>query len=399
MFSLLIVFCLLQLWLIFIVKSHFAQIRLSLVKAAIFIFVLIFFNTELLSYFKAVNFSGLTGLWIAENLGLAGVLFVQSRNQQSNFWPRLRETVVKNFREKLIPDKNYAVILLLIYAAVFFVAIFSVPNTSDSHTYHLARVANWIQWQNVDFYPTATLRQLYLGPLAEYGVLNILLLSGDDRLANLLQFGSLIGCGVTVSLIVREFKLNFSTQLLAMLLTASLPIAVLQASGTQTDLVVAFLTLGFFLFYLKASQTESGKFDKLLFGGLTAGLAVLAKGTAYIYCGAFGAVIFAGVIFSRLPRSKKTAFFAQSLLILLLAVSINSIQLTRNYRLFGSPISTGSDSVSNKKITPQSAVTGVVKNYVIHLGTFLNTHPAGLKRRRKRFSAMNWTIPTIIIWR
>ena len=371
MFSLLIIICLLQLWLVLLMSNGFTNLRLCFIKAAILVFALIAFNTEILSLFNGINARNVTCFWLTENLSLSGMLLFQKRDNKTNFWHLLRKKVIVQIKERISPYKAYIIVLTAIYGAIFFVAVSSVPNTADSMTYHMARVANWIQSGNVNFYPTATLRQLYLGPLAEYGILNILLLSGNDHFVNLLQFGCFIGCGVTVSLIVREFNQNGTAQILAMLLTVTIPMAILQASSTQNDLVVSFFALNFFLFYLRTSQSENR--SDLIFGGLVLGLGFLTKGTAYIYCAPIAIIIFVSVIFSRSRQKSKMNFFVQSLLILFVAVSINFIQYTRNYQLFGSPIATGDDSLGNQNLTPKMIAANVVRNYVNHLGTPFET--------------------------
>ena len=367
MFSLLIIICLIQLWLVFLWANDFIELRLCFLKATISIFALFAFNTEILSLFGCINVRTVTYLWLTEIFCFFGILLFQNRNDKTSFWNIMKENIFLQIKEKLFRYKAFVILVAVIYAAIFLIAVASAPNTADSQTYHMARVANWVQWGNVNFYPTATLRQLYSGPLAEYGILNIFLLSSNDNFVNLVQFGCLIGCGITISLIVREFKQNGAAQILAVLLTATMPMAILQASSTQNDLVVSFFATGFFLFYLRTS--ESGKRRDLVFSGLTLGLAFLTKGTAYIYCASIAVVIFASVIFSRLPQKKILNFFTQSLLILIFAVSINSIQYLRNYQLFGSPIATGDDSVVNQNLTPQLMAANVVRNYVIHLGT------------------------------
>ena len=69
-------------------------------------------------------------------------------------------------------------------------ALAAVPTTADSLIYHLARVAHWMQNRTVAFYPTPTFHQLYLSPWAEYAILHLFILSRDDRLANLVQWGA-----------------------------------------------------------------------------------------------------------------------------------------------------------------------------------------------------------------
>lgn len=369
MFLLLINICLILLWLVFLRANNFTNLRLCFVKAAVSTFALIAFNTEILSLINGLNSRNVICLWLAENFCFFGLLLLQNRRDTADLRRLLPAGFFLRIKEKVSPHKPFIIILSVIYAAIFLIAVVSPPNTVDSQTYHMARVANWIQWANVDFYPTSTLRQLYSNPLAEYGILHISLLSGSDRFVNLLQFGCLVGCGIAVSLIVREFNQNGATQITGMLFTATIPMAILQASSTQNDLVVSFLVLCFFLFYLRASQSSST--GDLLFSAVALGLAFLAKGTAYIYCASIGIVIFASVFFSRARSGKKLSFFKQSLVVVIIAVSLNSIQYIRNYQLFGSPIATGDESYSNQNPTPKMMAANVVRNYAVHLGMVL----------------------------
>ena len=75
-------------------------------------------------------------------------------------------------------------------------------------SYHMPRVMHWIQNQNVDFYPTSTTRQLYVSPFSEYVILHLQLIVNGDRLANLVQWFSMFGSLIGVSLIAREFRFN-----------------------------------------------------------------------------------------------------------------------------------------------------------------------------------------------
>lgn len=370
MFSILIITALLQLWLIFAGNCGFKEIRLSFIKAALVFFVLIFLNTEILSFFNAISSFAMISVWLAENACLLGFIFFQKRNGKID-WPQMKE-VLSEKKEKLSPFKAYIIIIFALYLIIFLIALFSVPNTVDSLTYHMARVASWAQFGSVSFYPTSTLRQLYSNPLAEYGLLNIFLLTGGDRFVNLLQFGSLIGCGFLVSLIAREFNLDYSPQIFATFLTTTFPMAIMQATSTQNDLVVTFFTLSFFLLYLRLSQSEKKSVDQIIFCALALGLAFLTKGTAYIYCAVIGIGIFVSALSGRLPRQKKTQFLLQSVLIVFAAIAINTIQYARNYDLFGSPLATGDESYVNKNLTPSLASAGIVKNYALHLGTAID---------------------------
>ena len=54
-------------------------------------------------------------------------------------------------------------------------------------------MAHWVQDRSVAFYPTHITHQLYYPPWAEYAMLQLLLLGWDERLANLVQWFSMVG--------------------------------------------------------------------------------------------------------------------------------------------------------------------------------------------------------------
>jgi 3-methyladenine DNA glycosylase AlkC len=58
--------------------------------------------------------------------------------------------------------------------------------------YHMTRVQHWIQNRSVAHYPTHVLKELHRNPWAEYALLHFQVLSQGDRLANLLQWSSMM---------------------------------------------------------------------------------------------------------------------------------------------------------------------------------------------------------------
>ena len=75
---------------------------------------------------------------------------------------------------------------------------------------------------------------------SEYTVLTLQFAVGDDRFANLVQSAAYLGCILAASLIAQKMGLSGDGQLLSGIVAASIPMAVVEASGTQTDLVVSF---------------------------------------------------------------------------------------------------------------------------------------------------------------
>ena len=92
---------------------------------------------------------------------------------------RLRWIVVACARVDRLPpcarrlDLAMAAWIAVVVALTGAIALFAVPITWDSMTYHLARVAHWAQDHTVAFYPTHVVRQLYPPPWAEYAMLHL----------------------------------------------------------------------------------------------------------------------------------------------------------------------------------------------------------------------------------
>jgi hypothetical protein len=122
-------------------------------------------------------------------------------------------------------------------------AIAYAPNNGDSMTYHLARVVYWIQNRSVQPYETNIVRQIAFPPGAEYLLLVLQIVSGSDRLANLVQFGAWIIVVCALPPLARSLGAGRTLSRWAGFLFATAPIALMEASSTQNDLVAAVLVV------------------------------------------------------------------------------------------------------------------------------------------------------------
>lgn len=82
--------------------------------------------------------------------------------------------------------------LLAIVTTVGATAMLSAPNSADAMAYHLPRVIYWLQQESVQFFPTVYFNQISMPPLAEYAALHTFLVSGGDRLVNLVQLSGFV---------------------------------------------------------------------------------------------------------------------------------------------------------------------------------------------------------------
>ena len=208
-------------------------LRESLLVAVVLAGGWLVLGTEVLSLFHALRFGPVLLWWTLPALALAALLRRQCRG-----W---REWLPK--RPRLTPAQY------LLLAAVAFPlgwswcqACFAPPNNIDSVSYHLPRQVFWMQQGSVENYPTSSLRQIAMPPLTEFAGLHLMVLTGSDRLHNLVQWCALVLTLCAVSLITRRFGGTTTAQLLSALWVATIPMAFLQASNTKNDVVVALWT-------------------------------------------------------------------------------------------------------------------------------------------------------------
>jgi hypothetical protein len=337
-------------------------IREGLVKAALLFGASVVGVTELLSYFDAFTRTAVAALWALVAVALAWHLVRKSDR------PRIGDAAVrlKSVWDGASPLARFAAgAAAFLLAGTLTVALAAPPNTWDAMTYHMARVSAWIQHANVAFYPTSIIRQNYQTPLAGYGVAHLQILSGSDHWANLVQWSAFLLCGALASLAAREFGLPPTGQALAGLAALTLPTAVLQGSSAQNDLVCAACCLAFAWFLLRFRVT--GARPDGLFAGLALGLALLAKGTAYIFCAGIGSALGAAVLFAR-PAGERRSLAVTAAVAAAIVTALNAGHWARSAALYGTPVSSGTDRLANETLAPAAMASVTIRNAAMHLG-------------------------------
>ena len=288
--------------------------------AAVIWGVLVVVSTEALGLIGQFRFPYVVGFWVVAS-SIAAVAVV--KGGRIGLPPiRLPQTPAL-----VIGPFPFAVIA----APTLLVALVAPPNTWDSMTYHMARVAHWVYQGSVANYPTETVRQLYQPPLAEFAIAHFQILSGGDHLANLVQWSCMVGSVIGVSLIAQELGSPIRGQYFAAAIAATLPMGILQSASTQNDYVESFWLVCAVIYALRLRR-DAGIETKL---GLAAsiGLAVLTKGTAYVY--AVPVLIFAAWW---LVRRHGISAWRHAFLVALVVISLNAGAWGRNISTFGSPL-------------------------------------------------------------
>jgi hypothetical protein len=337
-------------------------LREAIVKSYIATFLLIAASTEVLSFFDGIGHNAIRLSWITFTiLALTSTpFFLVHVNPRTLITQRLGD-LSRFGRYEIV----FALAVVCVLSITLVLALAYPSNNWDSMTYHMGRVAQWIQNQNVDVYPTANDRQTHNPPLAEWAILHLQLLSTSDRFANIVQwFGFLLSI-IVATLIANELGLSQPSQLFSAVIAATLPTAILESSSTQNDLVVTSLCLAFAYFLLKFVRTFSLQ-DAILCAA-SLGLALLTKGTAYIYCGAIGLAIGGAALIS-VDRPRRLTLLGKLAAIVVAALALNAGHLSRTYLVYGlNP--TSQTALLNDEMSVTIAYANIVRNGALHIGT------------------------------
>lgn len=218
----------------------------------------------------------------------------------------------------------------LVIGATGLIAWLSPPTNFDSMTYQLPRVMHWFQQATLEHYPTSNFRQLAYGPGGSYWQVQLWSLFDGDRAANLPQWAALVGCALALPLWLQHF-FDRRAIALAVLTALTLPMALLQASSTQTDLQV-----GCWLLIATTLLSVRDRRDLSTAGlaGLAIGLAVVTKPNTVIWVAPL-----AVIAFWQLARAHGVGGAVRVALVwVTLSLLVCLPHFTRNWRWFGQPL-------------------------------------------------------------
>jgi hypothetical protein len=323
-------------------------------------------------FLGAVLSVGLAALVLTEFFGALGLL---ERGPLALAWIAVALAAAWKLRGAQRPgnpgwfDSLILAAIAAVAATVLAVALLSPPNSTDAMGYHMPRVVYWAQAGRVAFFPVHYIPQISQPPLAEYLILHTYLLSGGDRLANLVQWFAFFASGVAASAVAADLGAARRGQFLAALFAATLPNGILQASGVKNDCVLTlWLTLAarYSLAWLRDSKMRD-----LAAASAALGLAILTKNTAYL----FGAPLLA-CLWAPLWRSPRRLACAVCI-VTGCTVAINGPHYWRNLTLSGSILgfrsAEGDDAHPRlawrpDAVTPRGAASNLLRFSAEHLG-------------------------------
>jgi len=310
--------------------------------------------TEILSLFGALHRTALLVSWVVVTFAAGFVV------------RRLRSRILLQRADSpRIPiDVADALLLAAIGTVLVLIAVTAIvaaPNTFDSMTYHLSRVAHWHRNHSVAFYATSIPRQLYQVPGAEYLVAQVYVLFDGDRFVNMVQWWALLGSALGVSSIAERLGARRRGQLLAALACVTLPMAVLQGSSTQNDMVASLWMVCTLIFV--ARLVDSWSLTSTLLTGASLGLALLTKATAPLFL----APLAPAILVAAYRRRDRRSWLALGG-VAALAVFMCLPHLLRTHELFGHPLGPLSRpgaaySFLIEPVTPKTVISGAVRNF------------------------------------
>jgi hypothetical protein len=308
--------------------------------------------TEILSAFHALATISVVLFWTA---GIVGLLVLRRR---------FPGRVSPSFRRAFAADEPLVQILVLLIASLAgilaFLALLAVPNSWDAMTYHLPRVAHWYQNRSIAIFATSCMYQNQHCPFAEWSILNLCLLQGHDRLANMVEWLGYAGSIITVSLLAEACGGTRRTAAVAAFFAATLPMAILQATSVQTDEILAFWLLCAAYGCVKVAARSD--WPAVFFFALSLGLALLTKAPAYLFAPAFCVWI----MLSLLRRGWRSAM-PRLLVVALVVLALNAGYYARNYDTTGTLLGSDADSgpgyrYENEIHTPGAIFSNAVRN-------------------------------------
>lgn len=368
---------LLALWLL---RRPYADSRLALIQALLIWGALIVGVTEILSLFRALTPIIVLLVWGVLTLGAWTLLLLNREDMHPFTCPSLSRWLWA----------GWCAIALLLFGMVV-VGLTSPPNTWDVAAYHAPRIFFWDQFHSIAPFPTHTDRQLYQPPFAEYVMLHLQLLSGGDGLANLVQAAALGFGAVITGYIASLFGASARGQFTAAVLCITLPVGIMQATGSKNDLITGMWILCAMALSLSAFQRHAVVTDKEVAKrggtgtlyrlwregqrspislsdaaqiGFAAGLALLTKGTAYVYL----APLLLWLIY-RILRTERLRFIPIGLTIGLMMLLVNGLHFARNTWVYGSPLTPASHSIyyANEMFTPAVLISNTIRNLALHI--------------------------------
>ena len=350
-----IVFYLLSWFFITILFYHKKSLKITLIKSYIIFSLLQVVVLELLSIWSIISFCVLSFFWASLSIILLIVI--------AKFYGfRFILNFISDFLNYL---KSINPFYYLVYIILFVTNLLYPPNNFDSLAYHLARVVHWTQNGNLNFYQTNSIRELTTPPLAEYKILHLYILNGNDRLISMVQFTSMLLIIPTLTaildLLIKPYQKKLCL-LLSIIIVPSIFMLTFQSTTTQTDLIASCFVLMLLYWGVKPILAGQLEIENILFLCFSAALTYFTKPNALVFI--LPTCILLGIVY--------LIKFKWNVLIIipsffLCFIAINGLFLHRIYSMYGNFLGEIAEKNINNEFTVKIMISNLIKNISMHM--------------------------------
>lgn len=315
------------------------------VKILLYWYIFIFFSTEILSYLHLLErryiLLGEISFW---------TIFL------SFHWQEILQAVQGiNFRSKSL------LLILTLFLLTFIQGFFSAPSTTDSIVYHLPRVMYWVQEKTLQQDVIRNSHD-FMAPFAEYILLHLYFIAGNDRLLFFSQWFAYAVLVILSTVIAEKLGADKKIKTITSLFVATLPMAVMQASSTQVDMIVtALVTIST---YIALTLVERITIKNALLFGLTLGLGISTKATFYLFM-----IIPLGImLFAQIKNQWRNTL--KLILGGLITLIIPLRFMVQNINLYGNilgPFKKGESALTNDSFNLTTLISNLIRNTMIHI--------------------------------
>ena len=258
----------------------------------LFVILCTYVMTEIYSIVHLLTRKVILATWICLVLILL-ILIVINRKKDVDY-----HRIIESIKEKELRNTKIILGVICVWGGVFLSAK-SITANWDSMTYHMPRIMHWIQNKSTAFYATSEIRQITSPPLAEYMIMHIMMLTGNDKFVCMVQGASYVLSAGLIYSLSGKMKIGKPYACFAVFLFLMMPPAIAESVTTQNDLFTALIMLLFFHYYLEFIYSPDLNIskEKILLSvktGATIALGYLAKSYVLIPMGIL--ILYLGVI-------------------------------------------------------------------------------------------------------
>ena len=256
---------------------------------------------------------------------------------------------------------------IIILVLTFLGSTLYPPVSSDALEIYSLRTFMWQQNASNAFFPTYAYAMLFSSTLVDNIIVQINILSNSEVFGSLIQWFSLLGCGVVSSLIAQSLGCRKKGQIIAALAALSMPLAVLQSTGPKHDLTTAFFASALVFFIVRIVRNAKGSLTlaQFILAGLAFGLCGLGKTTGILIC-----LPFCLWGFVHLIRAKKLVLAFKGLAIITFCfflifaptLKMNSTLLGRDVFGLHAP---GMNHILVRDTSPKDLCTNAIRNMLM----------------------------------